>query len=154
MTEDIWQTEKMIPRSTGAANAWPKQAICGRNRHIKIHIRRHLTTTRHEWWLAPLQLHIKVIQRNWMKLWDLQLRTTGNHLSTHWVVTLPARIPTPDHNSVRGCSHELSTWYSTLVLLSRPYLITFPHLLSHADLSLFNPYLCSIAFLDVLSDRL
>ena len=91
----------MSPDSTSTTNAWPKQAICGRNKCIKIRIRRHLMTTRHKWWLAPLQLHIKVIQRNRTKLRDLWLRTTGNHLSTHWVVTLPARIPTPNHNSLR-----------------------------------------------------
>ena len=63
-----------IPRSTNTTNAWPKQAICGRDRHIKICIRRHLMATRHKWWLA----HIKVIQWNQMKLWDLWPRTTGN----------------------------------------------------------------------------
>ena len=63
-------------------------------------LRRHLTATRHEQWLAPLQLHIQVIQWNRTKLWDLWPRTTGNHPSTHQVATLSARIPTPDHNSL------------------------------------------------------
>ena len=31
----------------------------------------------------------------------------------------------------QGMLYKLSTWYSTLVLLSRPDLITYPHLLSH-----------------------
>ena len=44
-------------------------------------------------------------------------------------------------SSVRGCSYKLSMWYSTLVILSRSSLITFPHLSSHAGLSLLDPYL-------------
>ena len=54
----------------------------------------------------------------------------------------------------QGTLYELSTWYSTLVLLSRFHLITFPYLPSHAGLSLFDPHLCSIVFLDLLLDCL
>ena len=58
------------------------------------------------------------------------------------------------HPPCQGTLYELSTWYSTLVPLSRSHLITFPHLPSHAGLSSFDPYLCSIVFLDLLSDHL
>ena len=50
------------------------------------------------------------------------------------------------HGNCQGTLFELSTWYSTLVLLSRSYLITCPHLPYHPGLSLYDPIPCSIVF--------
>ena len=99
LREHFQKTERRVSERPSTFNAWSHETLCPRIWHIKMDNRHSTMTTRHQWRLAPLQIHFSYVWHYTIKLWNLQQRTPWNNLCIRDMVPLSPRITISNHHS-------------------------------------------------------
>src|SRR5277367_2362105 len=94
--------QEEVPRITGTSDARYDETIYCGIRRIKVRLWSSFTSTRLQWRLASLCLHLKIIQRDGKELRNVRQGTSGHHSSIDGLEALFSWLPTRGDSSFRS----------------------------------------------------
>src|SRR5271156_1652375 len=99
--------QEEVPRITGTSDARYDETIYCGIRRIKVCLWRSFTSTRLQWRLASMCLHLKIIQQDRKELRNLRQRISGHHSSIDGLETLFSWLPTRGDSSFQSSQLDL-----------------------------------------------